>query len=125
MGLGWRDWRRSDVIYGVVVPLGVVLLIVGLSQLGSLLGMRSFGIVTGIVMELEEMTVIVGVPLLLGLVWNRWAGGASGFLLGSLFALYWADQFGRFSVAGIHAGAGTLLLGMLLVQCLSVMRLER
>ena len=111
MGLGWRDWRRSDIIYGVVVPLGVVLLIVGLSQLGSLLGMRSFGVVTGIVMEIEEMVVIVGVPLLLGLVWNKWAGGASGFLLGSLYALYWADQFGRFSAAGIHAGAGTLLLG--------------
>ena len=86
MGIGWKDWRRSDVIYGIVAPLIVVLLIVGLSQLGSLLGMRSFGVVTGIVIELEEMIVIVGVPLLLGLAWNKWAGGASGFLLGSLFA---------------------------------------
>lgn len=50
------------------------------------------------------------VPLLLGLVWNRWAGGASGFLMGSLYALYWADQFGR-GGSGAHVSAGAVLLG--------------
>ncbi len=30
--------------------------------------------------------------MLIGLIWNRWAGGASGFLLGSLYALYYSDQ---------------------------------
>ena len=29
---------------------------------------------------------------LFGLIWNQWAGGASGFLLGSLYALYFSDQ---------------------------------
>lgn len=115
MGLGWKDWNRRDIAYGIGVPLIVVLVIVGLSRLTSLLGMGSFGVVTGIVMELEEIVVTVSVPLLLGLVWNKWAGGASGFLLGSLYALYWADQFGALtrapSAAGFHPGAGTLLLG--------------
>ena len=45
MGIGWRDWKKRDIIYGIVAPLVVVLLIVFLSQLGSLLGMQSFGIV--------------------------------------------------------------------------------
>jgi hypothetical protein len=114
MGLGWKDWSRSDIIYGIIVPLIVVLVIVFFSRLGSLLGMESFGIVIGIISEIEEMVVIVGVPLLLGLVWNRWAGGASGFIVGSLYALYWADQFSRSYTAGFHAGAGTLLLGYII-----------
>jgi hypothetical protein len=55
-------------------------------------------------MELVELTVIVAVPLMLGLVWNQWAGGASGFLMGSIYALYWANSF-----HGIQ-GSGTVLL---------------
>jgi hypothetical protein len=111
MGLSWKDWKLSDVIYGIVVPVVVVLVIVGLSRLSSVLGMESFGAVIGIVSEIEEMVIIVGVPMLLGLVWNRWAGGTSGFIVGSLYALYWADQFGRGPTYGINSGVGTLLLG--------------
>jgi hypothetical protein len=114
MGVGWREWSKSDIIYGILVPLIVVLAIVGLSKVGSVLGFGSYGVVIGIIMELEELTVIVAVPLLLGLIWNRWAGGASGFLMGSLYALYWADQFGRISTSGFHASAGMVLLGYVL-----------
>ena len=68
------------------------------------------GAVYGIIKELEELTVIVAVPLVLGLVWNRWAGGASGFLMGSLFALYWSDRFAN-TPSGGHFSAGPVLLG--------------
>jgi hypothetical protein len=112
MGLDWKQWSRSDILYGVVAPVLVVLLIVLISQLGSLIE-GGFGVVTGITMELEEMVVIVGVPLTLGLVWNRWAGGASGFLLGSLYALYWADSY-HSPMAGSIQGSGTVLLGYIL-----------
>src|SRR4030065_915301 len=114
MGVGWRDWSKSDVIYGIIVPVIVVLVIVGLSRVGSILGIGfsgSSGIIIGIIMELEELTVAVGVPLLLGLVWNRWAGGASGFLMGSLYALYWGDQYTKISSSGTHVSAGAVLLG--------------
>jgi len=46
----------------------------------------------GLKYTLLEAIVIVAVPMLIGLVWNQWAGGASGFLLGSLYALYYSDQ---------------------------------
>lgn len=36
MSLGWKEWSRSDIIYGVIVPILVVLLVVGISRLGSL-----------------------------------------------------------------------------------------
>jgi hypothetical protein len=107
MGLDWKTWTRNDVIYAVVAPILVVLLIVLISKLPSLFG-GGFGIVTGIVMELEELTIIVGVPLVLGLVWSRWAGGASGFLMGTLYALYWANSF-----HGIQ-GSGTVLIAHIL-----------
>ena len=111
MGPDWKEWSRSDVIYAIVAPVLVVLLIVAISQLGKLFG-GGFTIATGITMELQELTVIAAVPLMLGLVWNRWAGGASGFLLGCIYALYWADSYhssGGFSMR--LAGYGTILLG--------------
>jgi hypothetical protein len=116
LGLNWKQWSRSDILYGVVAPVLVVLLIVGISQLGRLIG-GGFegvgGVVFGITMELEELTVIVVVPLILGLVWNQWAGGASGFIMGSIYALYWADSY-HSPMGGNFAGSGTVLLAYIL-----------
>jgi hypothetical protein len=112
MGLDWKHWSRSDIIYGIVAPVLVILLIVAVSQLGRLFD-NGFGVFTGITMELQEMVVIVAVPLTLGLVWNRWAGGASGFLLGSIYALYWADSY-HSPMAGNIQGSGTVLLAYIL-----------
>lgn len=116
MSRDWKQWSRSDIIYGVVAPVLVILLIVAVSQLGRLLGggfEGAAGIVIGITMELQELVLIAAIPLLLGLVWNRWAGGASGFLLGSIYALYWADSY-HSPFAGNIMGAGTVLLAYLL-----------
>ena len=112
MSRDWKQWNRSDIIYGVVAPILVILLIVAISQLSRLFG-GGYGIIMGITMELQELLVIVAVPLTLGLVWNRWAGGASGFLLGSIYALYWADSY-HSPIAGNLQGSGTILLGYIL-----------
>jgi hypothetical protein len=115
MGLGWKDWNRSDVIYGIVVPIIVVLVIVGLGSF--VMGGRgwggSLGIYIGIISSIEEMVVIVGVPLLLGLVWNRWAGGASGFLLGSIYSMWYAVEHGLYS-GSRSFNLGPTLLGWVL-----------
>ena len=110
MGLDWKEWSRSDIIYGIAAPILVVLLIVAISLLSRLFG-GGFGVIMGITMELQEVVVIVAVPLMLGLVWNRWAGGASGFLLGSIYALYWADSYHTSFGGGRIAGYGIILLG--------------
>jgi hypothetical protein len=112
MNLDWKQWNRSDIIYGIVAPILVILLIVAISQLSRLFE-DGYGIIMGITMELQELLVIVAVPLTLGLVWNRWAGGASGFLLGSIYALYWADSY-HSPIAGNLQGSGTILLGYIL-----------
>jgi len=111
MGLGWKEWSRSDILYGIVAPLLVVLLIVALSQVSKLVGggMEGLGgIVFGLTMELQELLLIAAIPLTLGLVWNRWAGGASGFLMGMFYMFYWAQ-----TLRGIR-GSGPILLAYIL-----------
>lgn len=97
----WGAWKLGDVILGVVIPTIVALLIVGVSMVStpSLIGLKY---------PLLEAIVIVGVPMLIGLIWNQWAGGASGFLLGSLYALYYADQ-----LYAAQGGSDISLLGNL------------
>jgi hypothetical protein len=117
VALSWKDWKLNDILYGIVVPVVVVLLIVVLSQVGSLFEGGSYGILTGIVSEIEEIVIIVGIPLLLGLVWNRWAGGASGFLLGTAYAIWFAVKYNVFSYGMFPRGAtgfGPTLLGYVL-----------
>jgi hypothetical protein len=108
MGLDWKKWTKNDVIFGVILPVIAIFVIVLISKLPSLVGGGyddpTFGIVIGLTMEILELVVIVGVPLALGLLWNQWAGGASGFLMGTFYALYWANSF-----RGIP-GSGTVLL---------------
>lgn len=111
MGLGWKEWSRSDILYGIVAPLLVVLIIVALSQVGKLVGggMEGLGgLVFGLTMELQELLLIAAIPLTLGLVWNRWAGGASGFLMGMFYMFYWAQ-----TLRGIR-GSGPILLAYIL-----------
>jgi hypothetical protein len=42
--------------------------------------------------------VILAVPMVLGLTWNKWAGGASGFLLGTLYYVAFAGYNTQYSV---------------------------
>ncbi len=106
MALNWKKWTKNDAVFGILVPTVVVLFIVGLSQIPSIVGYESEsgGLAIGLTMEILELTVIVAVPLMLGLLWNQWAGGSSGFLMGTLYAMYWANSFHG------ATGSGTILL---------------
>lgn len=92
MSLDWKKWTKNDIIFGIILPLAAVFVIVLISKLQSIVG-GEVGIVFGLTMEILELVVIVGVPLALGLLWNQWAGGAAGFLMGTFYALYWANSF--------------------------------
>ena len=107
MSLDWKKWTKNDLIFGIVLPIIAVFVIVLISKLQSIVGGEP-GIVLGLTMEILELVVIVGVPLALGLLWNQWAGGASGFLMGSFYALYWSASF-----HGIP-GSGTVLIAYIL-----------
>ena len=53
-----------------------------------------------------------GIPVFLGLAWNRWAGGASGFLLSLLFVVTSAARYGSYFVATAD-WLGLIVAGML------------
>jgi hypothetical protein len=111
MTLNWKQWTKNDIIFGIIVPVIVAIVIVAFASIRRLLGsgaMESLGVVIGISMEITELTLIVGIPLILGLVWNRWAGGASGFLMGTFYAIYWMGSLNRLE------GGGTILLAYII-----------
>lgn len=85
MAHGYREGKVADLVFRIVVPSLVAFLIIGVSMLSG-------PALEGLKYPLLEAIVIVGVPMLIGLIWNQWAGGATGFLLGSLYALYFSDQ---------------------------------
>lgn len=107
MSLNWKDWSKNDLIFGITLPIVAIFVIVLISQLSRLFG-GGPGIVYGIVSEIFELVIITAVPLALGLLWNQWAGGASGFLMGTLYALYWHPSYSRFT------GSGLILLAYIL-----------
>lgn len=103
----WKERKVAEVVFGIVVPSLVALLIVGVAMVSSpsLIGLKY---------PLLEAIVVVGVPMLIGLIWNQWAGGASGFLLGSLYALYYSDQLYAAQGRGDISLLGNLVSAMLI-----------
>ena len=99
MSLDWKKWTKNDLLFGIILPVIAVFVIILISKLPALIG-GGFGIVTGLTMEILELVIIVGVPLALGLLWNQWAGGSSGFLMGTFYALYWANSFHGYPDSG-------------------------
>jgi hypothetical protein len=85
-----EKFKLKDLGYGLVVPLIVGLLIVffavvlrpylvnNLSADNPLPHILTFGF---------AQMILFGVPLILGLIWNKWAGGAAGFLMGTIYYL--------------------------------------
>lgn len=90
MTAGWRELKLRDILYGVVVPFIVGLIIIAFPLSRPLLRQLNPGLINILVFGIAEVILTAAVPMLLGLVWNQWAGGASGFLLGSIYALWYA-----------------------------------
>lgn len=91
-----EKWGISDILYGVIVPCIVAaLIIIFPAYLKPIIADPTLKAI--FVDGLGEAILIIAVPMLLGLLWNRWAGGAAGFLLGSIYALYINDMYVQYS----------------------------
>lgn len=85
-------FKLSDILYGAVIPLIVVLLIFVLAVYVNpggqyhVLGLEGITGTIGVILTQGfAQMIVLGVPLILGLVWNKWAGGAAGFIMGSVY----------------------------------------
>ncbi len=101
MSKGLRDLKLKDILFGIIIPTIVCLVIIWFP-----LNQRTFASINpafqGIfVFGTQEVIMIVAVPLLVGLLMNKWAGGVAGFLLGSIYAL-WYGLYGAMSPSWVH-----------------------
>ena len=85
-----RDLKPKDILYGVVIPFIVGLIIIAFPISEAALSQIHHALVGILVFGIAEMIMTVAAPIVFGLLWNKWAGGATGFLLGSIFALWYA-----------------------------------
>ena len=96
-----------DIFYGIIIPLILVLLIfflaiyVNVSGTNHILGTTGIGGTLGVILTSGfAQMIVLGVPLVLGLLWNKWAGGAAGFIMGGLYYVATAGLY-----TGYYAGS--------------------
>jgi hypothetical protein len=90
-----EKFKLSDILYGFVVPLLVILiiflLVIYVNPSGTYHvfgnGADLLSTVGVILTQGFSQMLILGIPLILGLTWNKWAGGAAGFIMGGTYYL--------------------------------------
>ena len=109
----WTEWKLSDLIYGIILPvIAAFLIIIFPTTIAELLLEvdPSFGLNAILVDGLGEALLVTAIPLFAGLIWNKWAGGGAGFLLGSIYALYVNDVYAAYVAMGyIEMSAGFMV----------------
>ena len=99
-----EKFKLKDVGYGLVIPILVGLIIVAFpailrpfldgvfpppSMTTGAAG-SPYAFITVIFTHGFAEMVVFAIPLLLGLTWNRWAGGAAGFIMGTFYYVAFA-----------------------------------
>lgn len=123
----WKDWKKNDIIFGIIIPTVVVFLILILTSEVRTFFDTAFpdpsgqSILTAILVDgLGEAILTVAIPLFAGLIWNQWAGGAAGFITGSIYSLYVNDAlaasqwWGNNMMIGDPFALGYLVTAMLI-----------
>jgi hypothetical protein len=96
----WKDWNLNDVLWGIIVPVIVAFLIIIFPQeISKVLAQVDPSLTLNAILVdgLAQAILTTGIPLFAGLIWNQWAGGAAGFLLGSIYALYVNDTYAAYA----------------------------
>jgi hypothetical protein len=107
-----EKFKLSDLLNGLVIPLIVGIIIVAFPAIlrpildsafppGDMMAGtpdHPFAFITVILTHGFSSMIILAVPLILGLTWNKWAGGAAGFLMGSLYYVAFAGYNTHYSL---------------------------
>ncbi|MCL1966095.1 MAG: hypothetical protein FWF62_02960, partial [Candidatus Bathyarchaeota archaeon] len=88
-------FKLSDILYGFIVPMILVLLIFVLAVYVNPTGAyavlgsdEGIGVTIAVILTQGfSQMIVLGIPLVLGLAWNKWAGGAAGFIMGGIYYL--------------------------------------
>ncbi len=100
-----NKFKLADIFGGIIIPIILVILIYVLAvyvNVGGqyhLLGQDVIGVI--LTNGFAQM-IVMGIPLVLGLLWNKWAGGSAGFIMGGLYYVASAGQYnGLFATQGV------------------------
>jgi hypothetical protein len=100
-------FKLVDILYGLIIPMILVILIyvlavyVNPSGQNHVLGVSGLsGTIAVILSSGFAQMIVLGIPLVLGLLWNKWAGGAAGFVMGGM---YYVGTAGLYT--GYYAGS--------------------
>lgn len=107
-----EKFKLADILYGLVIPLLIGILIIAFPavirpafdtwfpapDMWTGEGGSPYSFLTVIFTHGFAQMIVLGVPLILGLLWNKWAGGAAGFLTGTLYYVAWAGYNTQYSV---------------------------
>ena len=101
-----EKFKLSDILYAIVIPLILVILIYVLAVYVNLTGqfhvLGENNVIGVILTQGFAQMIVLGVPLVLGLLWNKWAGGAAGFIMGGIYYVASAGQYnGLYSSMGV------------------------
>jgi hypothetical protein len=94
-----EKFKMKDLALGLIIPVVVGILIVIFPAVlrpildGAFPASGSYAFVTVILTHGFALMVMFAIPILLGLVWNKWAGGAAGFICGTLYYLAYAGYY--------------------------------
>jgi hypothetical protein len=108
--LAENKFKLVDIFGGILIPIILVLLIyvfaVYLNVGGSYHVLGGGSVIAVILVSGFAEMIILGIPLVLGLLWNKWAGGAAGFIMGGLYYVAQAGQYnGLYAAGGMIAGS--------------------
>lgn len=96
-----EPFKKKDILYGLVIPLLVALIILLFPTIikdafdvwfppgDPMAGIdpHPWAFLTVIFTHGLAQMVMFGIPIIIGLIWNKWAGGATGFIMGTFYYL--------------------------------------
>ncbi len=89
-----EKFKLADIFYAIIIPLVLILLVLLLaiyvnpSGPKHVLGVNGTGGTLAVIFTQGfAQMIVLGIPLVLGLLWNKWAGGAAGFITGGMYYL--------------------------------------
>ncbi len=104
-----QKFKITDLFGAIVIPIILVLLIFVLAVYVNpggdqhVLGEAGLGGTVAVILSQGfAQMIVLGIPLILGLLWNKWAGGAAGFIMGGMYYVASAGQYnGLYSSMGV------------------------
>jgi hypothetical protein len=99
-----NKFKLADIFGGIIIPIILVILIYVLAvyvNVGGQYHVLGQDVIGVILTNGFAQMIILGIPMVLGLLWNKWAGGAAGFIMGGLYYVASAGQYN-----GLYASLG-------------------